>query len=553
MQKHKGIIILLLTLVLVNAGQCFSTELLNDEAYYWLWSKFPAWGYFDHPAMVALFIKAGCALFKNELGVRLLFILANAATVYLLYHIVKPARQGLFILVLLSVTPLMAAGYFAVPDIAVLFFAACFFLAYRTYLDADTIPNALLLGLCMALMLYSKYHGVLTIFFVLLSNIQLLKRKTFYLACVAGALFFAPHMWWQWQNDFPTFRFHLFERSREAYSWLRTAEYIGGQLILAGIPAGLLLLYSAVRYKAKNKFQRALQFQLWGTYAFFLVSSLKGRTEANWTIINTIPLVILSYRFLEANDKPARWLKFMLPVSLLSILAIRVHYGTDLTRRYLGVPSETQHWKAWADTIANHAGNRTVVFLSSYQRASKYAFYSGNSSFTTTEVGMRKSQFNIWPVEDEIQNKEIYVCTYFSYWPARAKAHDEIRTTLTDCEGFVVDSFMSWCKAKVTVPAQPYTATRGQVITMPIKVQLPYPNHPAPNSGSRISYRIYSGKTKLGDYETGVLLSEVMDGAIHDINVKVPDTTGLYQVYVSVKQDDFPPPINSAGVNVNVK
>jgi len=48
-----------------------------DEAYYWLWSQHLSLGYYDHPPMVAYWIKAGTAIFgENPLGVRFLFCLS---------------------------------------------------------------------------------------------------------------------------------------------------------------------------------------------------------------------------------------------------------------------------------------------------------------------------------------------------------------------------------------------------------------------------------------------------------------------------------------------
>src|SRR5215471_5426470 len=52
------------------------TPLTFDEAYYWLWSKHLAFGYYDHPPMVALVIRAGTLIGGDtELGVRLFSIL----------------------------------------------------------------------------------------------------------------------------------------------------------------------------------------------------------------------------------------------------------------------------------------------------------------------------------------------------------------------------------------------------------------------------------------------------------------------------------------------
>ncbi|NVN13106.1 4-amino-4-deoxy-L-arabinose transferase, partial [Nguyenibacter vanlangensis] len=47
---------------LVVAG---CSGLSPDEAYYWVWSRALAPGYLDHPPMVAVWIRAGCALFGD--------------------------------------------------------------------------------------------------------------------------------------------------------------------------------------------------------------------------------------------------------------------------------------------------------------------------------------------------------------------------------------------------------------------------------------------------------------------------------------------------------
>ena len=66
--------------LILNLFQATTTGLLDDEAYYWVYSRFPDWGYFDHPPMVALLIKAGYTIFANPLGVRLFIVLTLSPT-----------------------------------------------------------------------------------------------------------------------------------------------------------------------------------------------------------------------------------------------------------------------------------------------------------------------------------------------------------------------------------------------------------------------------------------------------------------------------------------
>ena len=45
------------SILVLNLLQAHFTELIFDEAYYWHYAQNMAWGYFDHPPMVALMIK----------------------------------------------------------------------------------------------------------------------------------------------------------------------------------------------------------------------------------------------------------------------------------------------------------------------------------------------------------------------------------------------------------------------------------------------------------------------------------------------------------------
>ena len=64
-------LIALCVLLLLRGVMAAALPLSADEAYYWLWSLHPAFGYFDHPPMIAWLIRAGTfVLGDTPLGVR---------------------------------------------------------------------------------------------------------------------------------------------------------------------------------------------------------------------------------------------------------------------------------------------------------------------------------------------------------------------------------------------------------------------------------------------------------------------------------------------------
>src|SRR5438067_8154510 len=238
------------------------TVLLDDEAYYWVYSKFLSWGYFDHPPMVAVLIKIGYGLFHNELGVRLLFVLLNVLSLLLIETIIDKKNTFLFYVIVLSLAVLQVSGFSAVPDTPLIFFTALFFWCYKRFLQYSSLQTTIMLGLVTAALLYSNYLAFLVIFFVLLSNLKLLTRYQTYLAGLTALLFFAPHLWWQYQHQWVSFRYHLFESNVNPYKISYTLEYLAGQILLAGPIAGVFLLPAAFLSRSKNVFERGLKFTL---------------------------------------------------------------------------------------------------------------------------------------------------------------------------------------------------------------------------------------------------------------------------------------------------
>jgi hypothetical protein len=119
----------------------------------------------------------------------------------------------------------------------------------------------------------------------------------------------------------------------------------GGQILLAGPLAGIILLPAAFLYRPKNLFERGLKFTLAGIYLFFLLSSFRGRVEGNWTSPAIVPLVVLSHHFLTERPVWQKWLLRLLPATMILVLFARIVMIVDI----LPVDTIKQRYHGWKD------------------------------------------------------------------------------------------------------------------------------------------------------------------------------------------------------------
>src|SRR3954471_15847575 len=118
--RNTGLAILgLIALRLIAAA---FTPITFDEAYYWMWSKHLAGGYYDHPPGVAIVIRLGTMIAGDtELGVRLVSILLALPMSWAVYRtatiLFGGTRVGATATILLNVTLMAAVGTLIVtPD-----------------------------------------------------------------------------------------------------------------------------------------------------------------------------------------------------------------------------------------------------------------------------------------------------------------------------------------------------------------------------------------------------------------------------------------------------
>ena len=387
---------------LINILPAGLAELTSDEGYYWFLSSVLEWGYYDHPPMLALLVRIGTIIAPGELGVRLLNVVFSTAGLILLFKMIPddPKLHRLAYLIILSIFMLSFLAIVVFPDGPLLFFSLLFLYGYRRFLEREGASAILLMGVAMALMAYAKYHGALVVVFTILSNPRMLRSRAFYAAGAVALILFLPHLWWQYQHEFVTFRYHLMGRSRSP-----TVTYVVDYFLRQLFAIGPALIFVPFVVKVRDPFERALKFIAAGTLLFFLVMTLRGVVEIHWTSIALYPLILLSV--LYYSQRKRRLLVALTVPFIVAGLLVRVYLIYQIIPgNHQGV--DYYHDRdLWAEDLRAVTGTDIVLFSRDYKEAPLYTFYAGQTGVALFPGDDRQSQYELWHYEDSLQTRPV--------------------------------------------------------------------------------------------------------------------------------------------------
>jgi hypothetical protein len=549
--KHHRLLFYALWIV-INWLQAGFTELQDDEAYYWMFSQFLDWGYFDHPPMTALVIKMGYILFGNELGVRFFIVVLSTITVYLCELLIEEKNTALFYAVCLCTAVLQVSGFMAVPDIPLMFFTALFFLAYRRFVQQSTFTNTVLLAIVVACLLYSKYHAVLIVFFTLLSNLKLLKRWQVYVAGLLALALYVPHLWWQYQHDWISFRYHLFESNVNPYKISFTLDYIVGQLLIAGPLAGVIFWPATFLYRPATPTERALKYTAIGIFFFFFLSSFRGRVEANWTAPAIIGIIVLSHQYLLKHIKARQWVFRLAPITLVIVVAARFLMIVDLVPGK-AVRGRFHQYKEWPQVLKQKTNGIPLVLSSSYQKASKYWFYSGQPTYSLNEYNKRRNNYNFWPVEDSLLGKPVYI------WDANDSLalKDSIPSSVGVIHYNYDSSFHSFTKILINAEKRNYSIGENEPLIVKTTVSVP-PHYKSylqqhPQIDFPVKVGVFEKNSLLKDVPTNLTLQQLVQKESHSFTLPLQLAKGKYFFRFAIGSDGGWFTHNSNKINVEVE
>lgn len=345
---------------------CTTLELAGDEAYYWLWSKHPDYGYYSKGPGVAWTIRAGTALFGDTaLGVRSPAVLLSALSFGLLFVIARRlygARAAFWTVALGQTVPLFLSGslLMTIDPLSVFFWLAAA-AAFLEAAETDRFAAWTAAGLCVALGVLCKFTNLaeLASFAAILAWVPRWRPR-----------FRSPGLWW---------------------------------MILLAV-AGLVppLLWNAQHgwVTARHLAERGAIDQ---PFRGDMGVSLNGESEANWTApaLALCPVYLAGSWLAWADARPARRRTLAWIVGVHAVLAVTLHavfagpwiFGSDRFNRIGGVSDLARQT---ADLQARH--DATFLLGGGYQMAALLSFYGpGHPETFIADRGRVENQFSFWP------------------------------------------------------------------------------------------------------------------------------------------------------------
>jgi len=392
-----------LALVALRLAGAAWTPLTFDEAYYWMWSKHLAAGYYDHPPMVALVIRLGTTIAGDtELGVRLVSILLALPMSFAVYRaaaiLFGGAQMAATATVLLNVTLMAAVGTMIVTPDAPLLVASCFVLfSLAKVLETGQGAWWLVVGAAVGAALLSKYTALFfgpAIVIWLLSAPKLrrwLLSPWLYLGGLVALAIFAPVILWNDDHQWVSFIKQIGRARIEDFHPAFVGELIPTQVAFATplvFILGAMGLYALLTRNAGASAARILINAIFWTIVWYFVwHSLHARVEANWfapvypafAIAAAVAAHLATWqvRTQRLVDFSLRW---ALPVGILMFVFLVVQADTGVLtgyRRDATVRSVGVGWRQLASQIeaVRARVGATCVLAPDYGTTGWLAFY----------------------------------------------------------------------------------------------------------------------------------------------------------------------------------
>jgi hypothetical protein len=260
--------------------------------------------------------------------------------------------------------------------------------------------------------MYSKYQGILIVLFIFLSNWKLAKDYKIWLVCLGSLVLYIPNIHWQYVNDFPSVRYHLYERASVAtYKFEYTLMHFVNAIAILGFT--FIVMYKAFfkGIKSNDLFHKGLNYIISGFFIFFLVASFRGHVQAQWIAPIMLPLILITFNYLVENNTQLKLFNYLSIANISIILFVRIMIANE---GIIPVKLDFHGNKQWTLKVKELTKGSDKLFINSFQNASIYWFYTKEKTHYQKNYLGRKNQYGFIPGNDLYTSDSIAYITRIS-------------------------------------------------------------------------------------------------------------------------------------------
>jgi 4-amino-4-deoxy-L-arabinose transferase-like glycosyltransferase len=309
--------------------------LFFDEAYYWQWSTNLQLGYFDHPPLIAYFIRAGTLIFGDTpLGIRLMPSLSATLCVLLVWGIARrltgDVRAAAWAAILANLTGIVVLSFVAWPDEPmVLAWLVALYALVRVY-SGGTPAWWLLAGVMIGVAGASKYIALFLALGLFAWTLAEPTMRRWYptrwpwLALVAAAVVISPVLAWNAANGWPSLVMQTMRDGLEITPGDSLRIYITNTLLISSPPIVVLALVALVRGPDRLMWLTVVPFAI-----FLGVFSQGDEVGLHW--VGPITYFVALMAGLAMRARLRWWNGALAGLALLLGLAVTLTYYTLLS------------------------------------------------------------------------------------------------------------------------------------------------------------------------------------------------------------------------------
>ena len=427
-KARSHIFIIVMTVIHMVTGSILN--LADDGAYYWVWSRHLDISYYDHPPMIAYLIKIFTSIFgNNNFAVRLVPVLSVMVTSIYIYKIIKylynDEKKAFTAVVIYNIIPLFSmTSILVLPDLPLIMFYTAGLYYFLRIIYEKKAKLWYLLAILTGLGLLSKYNMFLVypgIFFYLLLNSDdryWLKRKEPYIAFIVSVLFFLPVLIWNYNHEWISFAFHLYNRHSHELTLKPDLFllFILVQMIIVS-PVIFIGFWTAIFNNFSRKDVRILFFYGMPVFLIFMLASLVTEFKVHWTAMAYIPFLIIFAAYNKWN-RIWKYSGIVLAIIFSLFFYVQSFYPFLKIDPHSDITTDFHGWdmvgREVGEIYKNLNKDEWFLFSSRYQVASQLYFYLPEENYVYS-LNNKIEQYDFWQKEEGLKDKNGLFVTHSFY------------------------------------------------------------------------------------------------------------------------------------------